>query len=168
MNSTTGMVSIGMVFYLLVIAALIYGAYTNNFLVPIGTIVVALIVTSIINGLKQDREREEKKEQERQNLLMSEKNYRDSLEKLKKSPSNSDLKQNTLLLGREYSTLTRDKTGVTIFDEIALMNDINAACAAAGQQTTSAADELIKFKQLLDAGVITPQEFAQKKAKLLG
>lgn len=32
----------------------------------------------------------------------------------------------------------------------------------------SAADEILKFKQLMDAGVITEEEFAAKKAQLLG
>ncbi len=53
------------------------------------------------------------------------------LSKLKQSPTNPDIKQHTLALGRYYSDLTRDNQGHTIFDEIALMNDINAACAAA-------------------------------------
>lgn len=36
------------------------------------------------------------------------------------------------------------------------------------QQATSAADELLKFKQLLDMGAITQEEFEKQKAKLLG
>ena len=36
------------------------------------------------------------------------------------------------------------------------------------QQTTSGADELIKYKQLLDAGIITQEEFDAKKKQLLG
>jgi len=36
------------------------------------------------------------------------------------------------------------------------------------QTTASAADELLKFKQLLDAEVITQEEFAAKKKELLG
>lgn len=36
------------------------------------------------------------------------------------------------------------------------------------QQGTSNADELLKFKQLLDAGVITEEEFNLKKKQLLG
>ena len=35
-------------------------------------------------------------------------------------------------------------------------------------QQASAADEIIKFKQLLDAGVISQEEFDKKKAELLG
>ena len=36
------------------------------------------------------------------------------------------------------------------------------------QQSVSAADELIKFKQLLDMGIITQEEFDTKKKQLLG
>lgn len=32
----------------------------------------------------------------------------------------------------------------------------------------SAADEILKFKQLMDAGIITEQEFEAKKKQLLG
>lgn len=36
------------------------------------------------------------------------------------------------------------------------------------QQSASGADELKKFKELLDAGVITEEEFAEKKKQILG
>ena len=36
------------------------------------------------------------------------------------------------------------------------------------EMSTSVADEIIKFKALLDSGVITPEEFEHKKRKLLG
>ena len=39
---------------------------------------------------------------------------------------------------------------------------------ATGQVTPSAADELLKFKQLLDMGAITEAEYNAKKAQLLG
>lgn len=38
----------------------------------------------------------------------------------------------------------------------------------ASGSNVSAADELIKFKELMDAGVITQEEFAAKKKQLLG
>ena len=50
---------------------------------------------------------------------------------LKHDPNNPDLREKTLKLGRRYSELMRDVHGRTLFDEIALMNDINAACARA-------------------------------------
>jgi len=40
--------------------------------------------------------------------------------------------------------------------------------SAAAIQQTSAADELRKFKELLDMGVITQEEFDAKKKQLLG
>lgn len=49
--------------------------------------------------------------------------------------------------------------------------DINSAADTAGSpevQTLSAADEIFKFKQLMDAGIITPEEFNAKKTQLLG
>src|SRR5436305_12048994 len=55
--------------------------------------------------------------------------YRQSLEVLKQQPNNPELRQKTLEWGRYYSNLTRDNKGVTIYDEVALANDINAACA---------------------------------------
>lgn len=57
--------------------------------------------------------------------------YQKALASLKVDPRNADLRQQTLALGRTYSNLMRDKKGQTVFDEVALMNDINAACAGA-------------------------------------
>lgn len=36
------------------------------------------------------------------------------------------------------------------------------------KQETSPADEILKYKKLADAGIITPEEFEQKKKELLG
>src|SRR6185369_13818480 len=63
--------------------------------------------------------------------------YFDALRRLKANPTNADLRQTTLQLGRAYSNLTRNKSGVTIFDEVALSNDINAACAGAATLVTN-------------------------------
>ena len=49
--------------------------------------------------------------------------YRESLNQLKQTPTNPDLKERTLALGRAYSYLTRDKRGATTFDEVALSNE---------------------------------------------
>lgn len=45
---------------------------------------------------------------------------------------------------------------------------IQAAIASAQQPQTSAPDELMKWKQLLDAGAITQEEYDIKKKQLLG
>ena len=107
--------------------------------------------------------------------------YLESLETLKRRPADPDLRQSALELGRVYSNLTRNSKGVTIFDEVALSNDINAACAAAArpdltpaathasQPTPSASleDRLNRLKALLATGVITDAEYRERRAKLL-
>lgn len=102
--------------------------------------------------------------------------YLQSLSELKASPTNADLKQRTLALGRAYSNLTRDKKGNTLFDEVALMNDINAACAAATAHTsgisaptvaTAAEDRLRVLTDLKTKGLIDEAEFAKRRSEIL-
>jgi hypothetical protein len=83
-------------------------------------IIVIVIGIGFVIGVAKSNQREEAR-----------KRYIESLNILKKNPTNADVKQKTLALGRAYSNLTRDNKGRTTFDEVALMNDINAACAAA-------------------------------------
>lgn len=110
--------------------------------------------------------------------------YESFLRKLKNDPNNPDLRETTLQLGRRYSNLMRDNKGHTIFDEVALMNDINAACARAtvgvnsvakvevtnpmAVSGKSVAQEIEKLGQLLIAGVITGEEFERGKSLFLG
>lgn len=99
--------------------------------------------------------------------------YQSSLEELKRSPANADLRQRTLELGRFYSNLMRDQKGNTLFDEVALMNDINAACAATLQVVTAQPpsgdleERLRTLKGLKDKGLIDDAEYAKRKAELL-
>lgn len=102
--------------------------------------------------------------------------YLQSLSKLKGSPTDADLKQHTLALGRAYSNLTRDKKGNTLFDEVALMNDINAACAAATAHTseksapavtTTAEDRLRVLTDLKTKGLIDEAEFSKRRGEIL-
>lgn len=101
--------------------------------------------------------------------------YHNSLIKLKANPTSADLRQTTLALGRTYSNLTRNKKGVTVFDEVALMNDINAACAGATviseKKTTalkpSIEERLEKLAELKAKGLIDEQEYAARKQKIL-
>ena len=48
-----------------------------------------------------------------------------------RNPTDPDLKQQALADGRAYSDLTRSQRGVTVYDELAVANDISAPCAAA-------------------------------------
>jgi hypothetical protein len=99
-----------------------------------------------------------------------------SLANLKTDPANADLRQRTLQLGRTYSNLTRNKAGVTVFDEIALMNDINAACASTSVVTSFKPQEhkkesiegrLSKLSDLRSKGLIDEQEYESKRQKIL-
>ena len=87
-------------------------------------IIGGVFVFFVWAGVKAAKEAERKKAGARARYLAS-------LEALKAKPTDANLKQETLALGRAYSSLTRDQKGQTLFDEVALMNDINAACAAA-------------------------------------
>jgi hypothetical protein len=102
--------------------------------------------------------------------------YVESLGRLKSAPTNANLKQHTLALGRDYSNLTRDNKGNTVFDEIALMNDINAACAAATAHTSSysaspssatAEDRLRVLNDLKAKGLIDDAELAKRRSEIL-
>ena len=111
--------------------------------------------------------------------------YRQTLEKLKLHPSDPDVKQEALKYGRKYSYLTRDKQGVTLFDEMMLMNDINAATAAhtftnpppiipqpvanSQPQTSpnSPEDRLKTLLDLKDRGIITQAEYTSRRNKIL-
>ena len=68
-------------------------------------------------------------------------------------------------------TIYKDKisAAVSIIDDI-VKKYRNAGTASPVQvvQQTSAADELKKFKELLDMGAITQEEFDAKKKQLLG
>jgi hypothetical protein len=97
---------------------------------------------------------------------------------LKERPTDRDLRQRTLEWGRHYSNLTRQNQGVTVFDELALSNDINAACAGASRiasSTPSSAsvdsaaveDRLSKLKNLLDRGAITEDEYRDRRRSIL-
>jgi hypothetical protein len=102
-------------------------------------------------------------------------NYYLSLSKLKKTPTDPDLRQTTLALGRTYSNLTRNNKGVTIFDEVALSNDINAACAGAvniapNKQTAppkTIESRLLKLAELKSHGLISEREYEARRQKIL-
>ena len=102
--------------------------------------------------------------------------YLTSLNDLKANPTDADLKQQTLALGRAYSNLTRDKNGNTLFDEVALMNDINAACAAAavGDRYPNSSlpglsieERLEKLSALRVGGLIDDADFARRKREIV-
>lgn len=115
--------------------------------------------------------------QRKQALEEARQSYLQSLSELKRLPTDADLKQRTLALGRAYSNLTREKKGNTVFDEVALMNDINAACAGAtagwkGDVVTPTAAESAEARlrtllALKDKGLIQHAEYEKRRAEIL-
>lgn len=80
------------------------------------------------------------------------------------STSSSYGGENSIQFGKE-----KNEEAATIAAYIkSKIEEIKNAPAGAVVNQNSSADELIKFKGLLDAGVITPEEFAEKKKQLLG
>lgn len=128
------------------------------FLIFVIGIIVMAVASADAAGKRKERAKQE---------------YQGSLQQLKMNPANADLRQRTLELGRIYSNLMRDQKGNTVFDEVALMNDINAACAAAVQVVASQRpsgdleDRLRILQGLKDKGLIDDAEYANRKAELL-
>jgi ribosome-binding protein aMBF1 (putative translation factor) len=132
-------------------------------------IVVGLVLVLIIIGVYGDARKKANA------LAASREAYHNSLKRLKASPTNADLRQETLKLGRRYSNLTRNKRGVTIFDEVALSNDINAACAGTTnihENKSAKPDQTIELRlqrlaDLKAKGLIDDEEYAARREKIL-
>lgn len=128
--------------------------------------ILGCVALGIYSGIQKGREKEAAK-----------KAYLLSLSELKQDPTNADVKQHTLALGRHYSNLTRDKKGNTLFDEVALMNDINAACAAAiittnasvvaTQPDLSIETRLRTLGDLKQKGLIDTVEYDKRREEIL-
>jgi hypothetical protein len=108
--------------------------------------------------------------------------YQNSLVYLKAHPTDSEVRQGTLEYGRRYSNVTRNSKGVTIFDEVALMNDINAACGGttaitekapaisevkSPSQSQTIEVRLGKLAELRNSALITEREYDSRRQKIL-
>src|SRR5262249_49668859 len=117
-----------------------------------GVLIIMAIVLLVVVYMSNNKERTKE---------AARKAYADSLEELKRDPTNANLRQETLRLGRSYSNLTRNSKGVTVFDEVALSNDLNAACAAAAARNdgdiNTPEDRLVKLGELRQKGLVTEE-----------
>lgn len=101
--------------------------------------------------------------------------YQSALFRLKKDPTNADLKQHTLQVGRSYAEFSRhqqNQRGVTIFDEMALSNDISAATAGASAAPAAAPRESVEsrlqqLESLRTKGLISATEYDEKRKRLI-
>ena len=64
--------------------------------------------------------------------------------------------------------LSRDCIDKIITDAANALHEIKSSKESMTQQKASDADELVKFKGLLDAGIISEEEFNAKKKQILG
>lgn len=107
------------------------------------------------------------------NLQAAERYYRYALGKLRANPTDPEVKQKALDGGRVYSAWTRRGRSATLFDEVALANDITAACAAAAgpsaSGTTSLSPEarLERLQGLRQKGLISDIEYETKRNEIL-
>jgi hypothetical protein len=111
-------------------------------------------------------------ENKKRKLIAAKQDYETALDTLKTSPANPDQRQVTLQYGREYSNLSRNSQGVAIFDEVALLNDINAACAATAVAVGNGPpktmrEKLAELKELADAKYISADEYEEMRSDVL-
>jgi hypothetical protein len=137
------------------------------------TACVLLLAVVVAGGLIVAANEQQKWKRELQQAQLQ---YQRALGRLKADPANPDLKQKTLELGRHYANLTRQRQGVTIFDEIALMNDINAVTAGGAFspwrsetpiRQLSVKERLEKLSELKDRGLINEQDYAETRKRIL-
>lgn len=99
--------------------------------------------------------------------------YQQGLRELRSNPASADHKERALQLGRHYSNLVRDRSGVTVFDELALANDLSAACAgaagppAARPATATVEARLEHLSTLRERGLISEAEHESKREQIL-
>ena len=102
--------------------------------------------------------------------------YQAALATLRKEPHNNARRENALRLGRIYSGLARQDKRRTMFDEVALMNDINAITANGTPSTPTVSStpsgptpeqRLQQLSGLRDKGLVTDEEYQDRRKKIL-
>lgn len=132
-------------------------------------LIVAVVGVVILNDQSNAKIKREKAER----LRAANEAYKQALVQLKTDPSNPNVKQRALELGRAYAAITREQSGagsgVTIFDEMALSNDISAATAGATASKSSASveDRLRSLDTLRTKGLVNDAEYAERRRQIL-
>lgn len=112
-------------------------------------------------------------EQKKKQIEEARDNYRRALEKLREKPASNDLRESALKYGRYYVALASNYKGST-FDEVGLLNDLNAIQAPVAAQVASAEPSQRDVKARLDKlallhndGVITKEEYETRRSQIL-
>jgi hypothetical protein len=129
-----------------------------------GLIILAILAIAVVAAISQSNARDRARVA-----------YQKALARLKQDPANPDLREETLKLGRAYCGLMRNRRGVALFDEVALSNDISAACAAAFRPQRqpvaiaqpSVESRLTNLAELRSKGLIDESEYTTRRQEIL-
>lgn len=122
----------------------------------------------------------------RRRIAEAEEIYNEWLQELRAFPTDSAVRIQTLEAGREYARALRESGNETIFDEVALLNDINAIAGSSVsksierqqpsaprkvepevEQPKSHEDRLRALADLRSKGLITEDEYNERRTKIL-
>lgn len=100
-------------------------------------------------------------------------NYDKALKNLAKEPSNISLRVEALNAGRAYYSSKREDKKLTIFDEQAIQNDLapfytSSNNSANSNESNNVYKDIKALAKLKDKGILTEDEFNEKKRVLLG
>ena len=112
-------------------------------------------------------------EQRKKKIAKAKKEYNDALDMLRKNTNNNELREYALACGRYYATLAaNDKR--TMFDEVALMNDLNAIQATTAQPAPAPQENkgdvktrLANLESLYKEEIITKEEYETRRNQIL-
>lgn len=108
---------------------------------------------------------------QRDRIWQAKADYERALLKLRREPCNPALRAKVLDLGRHYSFLSRDEIGIAIFDEVALMNDLQAAATGNHSEfeppKASIEERLEKLEKLKQKGYISDEQYESRNSKIL-
>lgn len=132
-----------------------------------GIVLIMLLVGGIITANNKSKE-----------LMRVKQHYLDSLNALKRNPNSSEIRQRTLSFGRAYASSAKNSSGTTVFDEVALKNDIDAACAGAvvakreiampsKGKTSSVEERLMHLDSLKAKDLINYDEYVERRNQIL-
>jgi len=100
--------------------------------------------------------------------------YLAALERLTRDPHNPALREDVLTLGRKHARAARAYRVPSLFDEVALANHLDAACARAGSvpapQPTGGGpveEQLAALDRFRARQLITEEEYKGRRGKLL-
>lgn len=157
----------------------------------IGTALVVFLIANIVGLtlLAQISEREKKAKSIHQDIRRLEAeiraetldaSYREALRLLEARPSDPALRRQALECGRELAAFCREDGSETVFDELALKNDLDAATASVNLDSAaprrhsvgnrdqpSVENRLRKILELRDAGLITDSEYEARRGSIL-